>query len=65
MAEFGCAARSLGWVAVQAYKERSSITGQGGDDPAGLQHDQERNRTDNISLTLYLQGQGSGKTWDN
>lgn len=50
---------------MQAHKERSSKTGQGSDDPAGLEHEWERNRADNISLRLYLQGQGSGKTWDN
>lgn len=64
IAELGCAARSLSWVAVQAYKERSSTTRQGSDDLAGLEHDRERNRADNISLRLYLQGQGGGKTWD-
>lgn len=47
------------------YEERSSTTGQGSDDPAGLEQDWERNRADNVSLRLYLQGQGSGKTWHN
>lgn len=27
--------------------------------------DRERNRRDNVSPQLYLQGQGSGNTWDN
>lgn len=47
-------------------RERSSITGQGSDDPAGLEHDREWNGADNISLRLYLKGQGNWKvekTW--
>lgn len=38
---------------------------QGSNDTAGLEHDQDRNRSDSIFPLLDLQCLGSGNTWDN
>lgn len=47
-----------------AHREKNSITRfiRVSDDPAGLKHDLERNKSDSISPQLYLQGWRSRKT---